>query len=301
MAEILVVEDSPDQAALVGALLESAGHDARSVSDAESALERIARVRPNLVITDLVMPGMDGLALVGEIRKRFPTLPVILVTAFGGDDVAVQALRQGAAHYVPKLRLADDLLSTVERVLALVRERRQKSRLLETLVESRFRFLLPNEEDLIAGVVDFIQDRIAYRNPNCDENLLMQVGIALQEGIRNAMHHGNLEVSSELRQESSAAYDAKVAERLAEPEYSRRRVEVEARFEGPEFCCSIKDEGPGFDPAAVPDPTDPENLLKTSGRGLYLISMFMDRVEHNDSGTEIVMSKNLRRPEARSS
>lgn len=293
MAVVLVVEDSPDQAALVAALLESAGHTARLAENAETALERVAESRPDLVVTDLVMPGMDGLELVEAVRDGFPDLPVILVTAFGGGEIAVEALKRGAAHFVPKLRLADDLLDTVNSVLALVRETRQKTRLLEALVESRFRFVLPNEETLIAGLVEFLQDRACYRNPECDENVLMQVGIAVQEAIRNAMHHGNLEVSSELRHESSVKYNAKVSERLEDEEYANRRVVVEAQFAGTVFRCSVRDEGPGFDPALVPDPTDPENLLKTSGRGMYLISMFMDSVEHDAKGSEIVMAKDL--------
>jgi anti-sigma regulatory factor (Ser/Thr protein kinase) len=172
--------------------------------------------------------------------------------------------------------------------------------LLETLAESRFRFVLPNEENLIAALVEFLQDRICYRNPDCDENVLMQVGVAVQEAVRNAMHHGNLEVSSELRRESSAVYNAKVAERLRDQLYANRRVVVEARLEGADFHCTVRDQGPGFDPNSVPDPTDPGNLLKTSGRGLYLISMFMDHVEYKQSGTEIVMDKNLRTSEASS-
>jgi anti-sigma regulatory factor (Ser/Thr protein kinase) len=242
---------------------------------------------------------MDGLELVAAVRATYPDLPVILVTAFGSGEIAAEALRRGAAHYVSKLRLADDLIDTVNGVLALVPEARQKTRLVETLVESRFRFVLPNEENLIAGLVEFLQECICYRDPDYDENILMQVGIAVQEAIRNAMHHGNLEVSSELRQESSAKYCAKVAERLRDESYASRRVVVGALFDERSFRCSVRDEGPGFDPASVPDPTDPENLLKTSGRGMYLISMFMDRVEHNESGSEIVMTKNLIPLEAR--
>ena len=70
MAEILVVEDSPDQAALVAALLEGAGHKVRPVAGGEAALERIAESARIWSITDLVMPGMNGLELVGEVRKR---------------------------------------------------------------------------------------------------------------------------------------------------------------------------------------------------------------------------------------
>jgi len=300
VAVVLVVEDSPDQAALVGALLESAGHSALLVDGAEAALELIAESRPDLVVTDLVMPGMDGLELVEAARSRYPDLPVILVTAFGSGEIAVEALKRGAANYVPKLRLSDDLLDTVNSVLALVRATREKNLLIEALVESRFRFVLPNEENLIAGLVEFLQERVSYRNPECDENVLMQVGIAVQEAIRNAMHHGNLEVSSELRHESSAMYNDKVQERLQDDRYAGRRVFVDAVFEQGRLRCSVRDQGPGFDPSSVPDPTDPENLLKTSGRGMYLISMFMDSVEHDATGSEIVMTKELASTETRS-
>ncbi|MCP4204802.1 MAG: response regulator [bacterium] len=293
MAEILVVEDSPDQALLIAALLEKSEHSATVVESGAAALDQIEAARPDLVVTDLMMPGMDGLELVEAVRTRYADLPVLLVTAFGSGEIAVEALKKGAASYVPKQRLVDDLPGTVENVLALARETRRKTHLLESLVESRFRFVLPNEENLIPGLVDFLQDRICYRNPDCDENLLMQVGIAVQEAIRNAMHHGNLEVSSELRQKSVALYNAKVEERLADDTYSGRRVTVAAVFTGQDFRCAVRDEGPGFDSASIPDPTDPENLLKTSGRGMYLISMFMDSVGHSDSGTEIVMTKNL--------
>ncbi len=57
----------------------------------------------------------------------------------------------------------------------------------------------------------------------------------------------------------------------------------------------IRDEGPGFNPAALPDPTDPTQLEKATGRGLYLIRTFMDEVQHNATGTEITMVKRKKR------
>lgn len=293
MAEVLVVEDSPDQAALMAALLEAAGHATRSASSAEAALEKIERHRPDVVVTDLVMPGMDGLELVEAVRGLIPDLPMVLVTAFGSNEIASRALKQGAASYVPKERLADELAATVESVLGLARESQKQAQLLESLTESRFRFEVPNEENLIPGLVEFLQDRICCHHPKCDENQLMQIGIALQEALRNAMHHGNLEVSSELRQHSVADYNAKVEERLGEDAYASRRVSVEVKLAGGVFICSVLDQGPGFDPSAVPDPTHEENLLKTSGRGLFLIATFMDSVDYNESGNEIVMTKRL--------
>jgi len=58
-----------------------------------------------------------------------------------------------------------------------------------------------------------------------------------------------------------------------------------------QVCYTISDQGPGFDPSSLPDPLDPENLLRTHGRGLMLIRSFMDEVRHNDTGNEITMIK----------
>lgn len=292
-AEILVVDDSPDQAGLVTGLLERAGYDFRLAETGEHALEQLESFQPDLIVTDLVMPGMDGLALVEAVRTKFPNLPVVLITAFGSGEVALRALKRGAASYVPKRRIVEDLLSTIDSVLAVSREELQKTRLLESLIDSRYEFRLSNDEDMIPCLVQFIQDRLTHRFRNCDENVLMQIGIAIQEAVRNAMHHGNLEVSSDLRETSVADYSTKIDERMAEEPYMLRSVVVEVDISRTEFRCMVRDEGPGFDPALIADPTDPDNLLKTCGRGLYLISTFMDEVKHNDAGNEVVMTKTM--------
>ena len=65
-----------------------------------------------MILTDLVMPDMEGLELVRRVRAEHPQIPVILVTAYGSEDVAMQALRAGAANYIPKKQLARDLVPT---------------------------------------------------------------------------------------------------------------------------------------------------------------------------------------------
>ncbi len=295
MALVLVVDDSADQSLLVTALLEEAGHAVTAVASGEEALAAIERHAPDLLLTDLIMPGMDGLELVETVRTRNPQVPIVLMTAYGGGEVALQALKRGASSYVPKRKLAEDLLATVEGVLLLAREEREQARVLDFLRLSSYRFVLDNDENVIPAVVTFLRQRLETAFLGRDENTLMQIGIALQEALRNAMHHGNLEVDSSLRRQSSRAYDEKVVERLKDPRYSRRRVHLEVDIEHQEMRCLVRDEGVGFDPALVPDPTDAENVLRSSGRGLYLISTFMDSVEHNEAGNEIRMSKLLRR------
>src|SRR6202008_3824555 len=98
-----------------------------------AALARMEEARPDLVLTDMQMPELDGLELVEAVRARFPEVPVILMTAHGSEELAVNALQRGAASYVPKRSLAHDLVSTVGAVLELAKARRASLRVYESL------------------------------------------------------------------------------------------------------------------------------------------------------------------------
>ena len=111
------------------------------------------------------------------------------------------------------------------------------------------------------------------------------------EALSNAIFHGNLEVSSTLREKEEAGYYRLANERRVQKPWCDRRVYVTVRMSRLEAMLMIRDEGPGFDPASLPDPTDPANLERVSGRGLLLIQTFMDRVEHNETGNQITMIK----------
>ena len=111
----------------------------------------------------------------------------------------------------------------------------------------------------------------------------------------NAIEHGNLEVSSELREDAdSNAYKKLVEQRRHMAPYRDRRVHLTAHFSRREAVYTVRDEGPGFDVSRLPDPTDPANLEKSSGRGLLLIRTFMDEVRFNATGNEITLCKRRR-------
>ncbi len=293
MAHVLVVEDSPDQARLIAGLLESGGFTAEIASSGEQALEIMARSLPDLVATDLIMPGLNGLEVVEQIKQRHPLVPVILMTAFGSGEIAARALQKGAASYVPKRRLHDELVPTVRDTLAVAQAKREQQRVLDCLQDSAHRFVLENDTSLLPPLVAYVQERIRARIPQFDDTELMRVGIALHEALINAMHHGNLEVGSELRDAGGDVYRELIERRLRESGYCDRRVHLTVNLSRSELSCVIRDEGPGFEPADVANPTDPENLEKLSGRGLYLIWTFMDRVAHNETGNEITLVKQL--------
>ncbi len=138
MATVLVVDDSAVDRRLVGGLLGKKFPDSiEYAADGVEALARMKTVAPDVVVTDLTMPAMDGLELVRRVRKEHPEIPVILMTAYGSESLALEALNQGAASYVPKSQLGDRLVDTVEEVLSLSRADRHHARLLDCLKAAR--------------------------------------------------------------------------------------------------------------------------------------------------------------------
>ncbi|MBM2842403.1 MAG: putative two-component sensor histidine kinase [Anaerolineales bacterium] len=116
---ILIADDNRDiREFLEQAVLTPAGYRVRSVGDGLSALTLARELLPDLVITDLQMPGLQGLDLVRRLRLDRPTLPVILMTSEGSEQVAIETLRAGAADYLAKPFEAEQLLAAVGRALA---------------------------------------------------------------------------------------------------------------------------------------------------------------------------------------
>ncbi|WP_341303411.1 sigma-54 dependent transcriptional regulator [Pseudomonas sp. TMP25] len=114
-SKILLVEDDRSLREALADTLALGGHDYRAVDCAEAALLAIAEESFGLVVSDVNMPGMDGHQLLAQIRQRQPQLPVLLMTAFGAVERAVDAMRQGAADYLVKPFEPKTLLSLVDR------------------------------------------------------------------------------------------------------------------------------------------------------------------------------------------
>lgn len=114
---ILVVDDDPDILRLMTMRLKAAGYDTISVSNGEAALAHIALNSPDLVITDLRMPGMDGLTLFNAIHSSKPNLPVIIVTAHGSQAEALNAIQRGVFDFLSKPFDNKYLLQQVESAL----------------------------------------------------------------------------------------------------------------------------------------------------------------------------------------
>jgi len=291
MATVLVVDDSAVDRRLVGGLLEKDPDlELGYAVDGVDALAKIEESPPDLVVTDLVMPAMDGLTLVATVRSRFSQVPVILMTSKGSEELAVQALQAGAASYVPKHTLSNRLADTVRNVLAVSNRQRSQSRLMGSMTRSDCSFELENDSALIGPLISHVQEDCGNLDLY-DDSEGTRVGVALEEALANVLYHGNLEVDSELRERDDSSYWKLAEERSKIAPYKDRRVHVRVELSRREAVIVIRDEGTGFDPSKLPDPTDPANVEMASGRGILLMRTFMSEVTYNDQGNEVTLIK----------
>lgn len=291
MARILVVDDSQDQRALLKFLLEKTPEwQVDFAHDGLEAAEHLNNADVHLIISDLQMPRMDGLELLAHVCEHYPLVPVVIMTAVGSEELAVSALQQGAAGYLPKHTLRSTLVNVVESVLSAAGETRSSQEVAERMTGWRQELELENERRLTGPVVAYFQRQLDAFDL-CTSGERIQMGVALEEALVNAIIHGNLEVTSDLRGENDEAYYDLIESRKQSAPWNARRVHVTAEFDRDQAVFTIRDQGRGFNPATLPDPTDPEQLIKASGRGLLLIRSFMDDVTHSEDGTEIRMVK----------
>jgi CheY-like chemotaxis protein len=294
MPNVLVVDDTALDRQLVQGILKK-GRDmhVETAATGAEALDRLGGGDVDIVVTDLNMPEMDGLALVTALRLSHPQVPVVLITAHGSEELAVGALEQGAASYVPKLQMGAKLLDTVEQVLAFAQSESSYERLTRCMTEVDFHFLLENDATLLPGLVELVQ-QIAGSMGLCAAGERTRLGLAIEEALLIAIYRGNLELSAELYRQFELHRDEGVAlveRRLAEPPYRDRRVRVDVHISPAEARIAIRDEGslPHFVPPGAGDAH--EALREVSGRGLLLMQSFLDEVSFGAAGSEVVMVK----------
>jgi len=297
MTKILVAEDSATQAVQIRGLLEEFNYQVEVVANGKEALQRL-RSGPgiDLVLTDMVMPVMDGLQLVRAVRVHHSEIPVILMTNQGTDAIAIEALEDGAAGYVPKSQLSLKLVDEVAQVLHVAHVNRSYERLLGCLVHNEFSFQLSNDVALVDPLIDLLLQMMLGMKL-CDSTGRLRVGLAIEHALLNALYRGNLEISSDqlrttrelLMQEPPAA--GLVDQRLSQAPYCDRKIYLDVRMSPVEAVFTVRDEGPGFDVSKLPGKGDPEVLETEGGRGLLLMQTFMDEVQFNAQGNEVTMRK----------
>lgn len=286
MFKILLVDDSATDRRLIEGLLKKGLHfEVETASDGLMALEKIQAKLPDVVVTDIQMPNMDGMHLVEKVRQLYPLVPVVLITAAGSEELASQALQRGAAGYVPKARCDELLIETLNHVLELTRTESSFERILECATLTQFEFSFENDFALIVPLIELAR-RMTIGLGICDEPAAVQVGVALEHAVVNAIYHGNLELGGPLNGDRTL-----MDQRLTQAPYKDRRVQIEIRVTSEEARFMVRDEGPGFQYKELTATGRKTALLGEGGRGLFLMCAFMDSVTFEAKGNAVVMIK----------
>lgn len=297
MVKVLVVEDSSTQAVQIKYVLKNEGFQVIVAGDGDEALDLVDSFQPDVVLTDLQMPNMDGLTLVSAIRKTRASLPVVLMTDHGNEDIAMRALMGGAASYIPKRRLKEDVAATLRDVLEMAQAANEQKDLERCMVECQTKYVLENNSQLVNQLIAQIEYQLGAIE-FADVNEILQLNVAVHEALDNAVYHGNLELSSELRESGGIAYHEEADRRRSVEPYMDRRVHVSTSISRERLEVVVRDEGNGFDPTAVDNPTSQSNLERITGRGLLLMRTFMDEVTFNDNGTQVTLVKHAKPKDA---
>jgi CheY-like chemotaxis protein len=292
--KILIVDDEP---ALRDFLVESVqlqGYEAVTAGDGREGLDVFTTQSPDLVLTDICMPRMDGLDFLSAIREQDSEVIVIMVTGLGSEEVALEALRRNANDFLRKPIHHQVLFPLLEKYAGIIATR---SNLRSTLGLFLSRSYVMQFDNHLEGVPHIAQ-RIMLETANAipvEQRLGTRIGLV--ELIANAIEHGNLGITYEEKQAAmNDGFDGLqdlLAKRLQDPVRAARRVTVEA-CQTHEAChWTISDEGAGFDWKALPDPLDPRNLEQPNGRGIFLAKLHFDQVEFLGRGNQVRVTKLL--------
>ena len=285
MTSILLAEDSATQAEMIRGLLDSHGFDVRCAGDGNEALEAFQQQQPEMLVTDLMMPNMNGCDLTREVVRQYPETPVLVITARGSEGLAVDALADGAVNFVPKQLLEARLPQVLGELSERVRVDKQCSQSGANLVVPELIFEIESDVRAISPITRYVQKTLAFADA-IDVVSRYRITSAISSALVNAICYGNME----MREDEEKIYDWIRGD--ASPEKVSHKVRLVVSVGIEDTRISVAHEGPGASCRTTPAPGTPGSFELEDCRGLLLITSFMDQVMYNQARNEIVMVKN---------
>ncbi|MDQ2976498.1 MAG: ATP-binding protein [Acidobacteriota bacterium] len=263
---ILIVDNNDELRAILEDVLGNLGHETVVTGDRDEALSRNDLDQFDLIISDLTeeapandQPNEQPNGRPSEYRRHLLTP----VASNAEEPNIVKAFRIVAANYLRMPYNKDELREIVEQTLSYKLRYVDDPNLLSHTHE-KIEFELPSDLALMNGVLQYLLARVSKLGIASPEG--SNLFVALDEAFVNAVKHGNKNDPTKL-------------------------VRVGAELSPREASFTIEDEGEGFDVQTIPDPRDPANLFKCSGRGVLLMYNIMDEVEYNEQGNRVKMVK----------
>ncbi|NOZ35851.1 MAG: response regulator [Chlorobi bacterium] len=288
--KVLIVEDDYASRLFLESLLDSNGYEFRSAENGIEGLNVFEEYNPDIVFTDIKMPIMDGLELLEAIRDKNSDAIIVIVTAFGSENYAIQALHLGANNYLKKPVSGQELLRLLKKYKAIISGKYSPESLPGKLIVRTFSLEFKTEFSKIPKIVDKIMIESAIE---IDDSEKVNIELGLVELITNAIEHGNLNISYIEKQKAldSGNLSELFDERMHNEELKNRKIKVDFFTDDEKYQWTITDEGEGFDWKIIPDPTDREHILELNGRGIFISNFLFDKIEHFGNGNIVTATK----------
>lgn len=286
---ILIVDDEEILRNLIVKFMKKEGYEPIEAADGRSAIELYRITNPQVVLSDVRMPGMDGITLLQQVKSLDPQAIFILMTGYGDEETVLEALRAGATNFFKKpfnFKEVSDVINSVIRHKMMIDVSPFYS---DSLVEETKKFAIVTEKANILPVINQIGIHLKNLFPESD---IINLKIGIEEMITNAIEHGNLCISFDEKSEalSKGKLGKLISERMKENNNGKKKVYVQSKLSLTELEIIINDEGEGFNWKTLPDPDD-DNFLNYHGRGIFLTRIFYDEVIFNEQGTQVTIIK----------
>jgi FixJ family two-component response regulator/anti-sigma regulatory factor (Ser/Thr protein kinase) len=288
---VLIVDDEAMVRGVLAEALAQAGYRPVEAPDGETALERARITRPSVVLTDVRMPGMDGVELLSHLKALDSEITVAVMTGFGNEDIVIRALQNGAVNFFNKPLRPQDAVDFVASALRAKRTPRVSDLRTAGLVGESKRFSLVTADVDLHPVIEQITLNLPeFLAPDA----VVKVKIAIEEMIRNGVEHGNLGIGLEEKHRALAEgrFGDLLEERLALAGNAEKRILISSELDDEKLTVTVEDEGEGF-PWATFMRRRPSELLRFNGRGILLAQMGFDRLLYNERGNKVILEKHL--------
>jgi len=288
VSKILIIDDEEAIREILNITLTDRGHETLLAANGAKGIEIFKQEKPDITITDIRMPGIDGIEVLKKIKAIQNDAHVMIITAYGNEDIAVSALRQGAVDYIKKPFNPYELEEAVKKIIAIQEIKKLQEISANYVVEEVKKIIMPSHIHLIPGIIKQLVLNVKNKYKH-----FFNLEFGLYEIILNAIEHGNFNINQKQKELAIAKgyYRDLLKEKMVNPEYSNKKVFIKYSLDPDRLKYVIRDEGEGFQWQKIPPVSSPMVFSKKVGKGIIIAKFSFDEVKFNLKGNEATLIK----------
>ncbi|MBN2383446.1 response regulator [bacterium] len=259
---ILIVDDDIHVLKTISAIIEDFGMVPIQAENVPEAIERLKTEAVDVILTDIVMPEIDGLEFIDIVKDSYPSIPIAVISAYGIISNTVEALSRGAFNFVTKPFTIQEIKTIVDKGLRL-RNLSLNTDMLNERIINVTTMEIPGDPELFTAISYYLIKECQWRGIENDI-MLTNLTICLDELLMNAYIHGHSEDISKM-------------------------ITLETRFSHETLSISIKDQGPGFDHREFLEEIRSLQPVTLKKKGLFIIQNIVEELFFNESGNEVTI------------